>query len=121
MVRLVPDLSRATPSDVRLDLRGDMIGPDLPRRVKVVSLEPGRLKLHIERLAQRNLPVRVELGGIPAPGDKPKPVAAPPHVEGRGPASKLDELKGIATEPGRLSGASGTVQRTLLLSLAGGF
>ena len=31
-VRLVPDLSSATPSDVRLDLSGDMVRPDLPRR-----------------------------------------------------------------------------------------
>ena len=120
-VRLAPDLSSATPSDVRLDLGGDMVRPDLPRRVKVVSLEPSRLKLHIERLAQRNLPVRVELAGIPAPGYKPKPIAAPPHVEVRGPASRLDDLKEIATEPVDISSASGTLQRTVLLSWAGDF
>jgi YbbR domain-containing protein len=98
-----------------------MVRPDLPRRVKVVSLEPARLKLRVERLAQRSLPVRVEVSGIPAPGYKPKPVATPANVEVRGPASKLDELKEIATEPVDVSGASGTLQRAVLLSWAGDF
>jgi len=46
-VRLAPDLSSTMPGDLRLDLGGDMIRPDLPRRLKVVSLEPARLKLHV--------------------------------------------------------------------------
>src|SRR5881227_1218418 len=31
-VRLAPDLSSAMPGDLRLDLAGDMVRPDLPRR-----------------------------------------------------------------------------------------
>ena len=120
-VRLVPDLSGALPGDVRIDLGGDMVRPDLPRRLKVVSLEPARLKLHIERLVQRTLPVRVEVAGIPAPGYKPRLSTAPEHVEVRGPASKLDDLKEIATEPVDVTGASGTLQRTALLTWAGDF
>ncbi|TMA42990.1 MAG: hypothetical protein E6J83_10935 [Deltaproteobacteria bacterium] len=120
-VRLAPDLSSAMPGDLRLDLAGDMVRPDLPRRLKVVSVEPARLKLHVERLAQRNLPVRVEVAGMPATGYKPKPSAVPDHVEVRGPASKLDDLKEIATEPVDVSGASATVQRSVLLSWAGDF
>src|SRR5207237_740904 len=57
----------------------------------------------------------------PAAGYKAKPSAAPDHVEVRGPASKLDDLKEIATEPVDVSGASATVQRTVLLSWAGDF
>src|SRR5437773_3100691 len=120
-VRLAPDLSSAMPGDLRLDLAGDMVRPDLPRRLKVVSVEPARLKLHVERLAQRNLPVRVEVAGMPATGYKPKPSAVPDHVEVRGPASKLDDLKEIATEPVDVSGASASVQRSVLLSWAGDF
>src|SRR3989454_4978053 len=65
-VRLAPDLSSAMPGALRLDLGGDTIRPDLPRRLKVVSLEPARLKLHIERLRRRTPPGPGRGAGIPA-------------------------------------------------------
>src|SRR5207253_442584 len=38
------DLATAAPGDVRQELNADMIRPPLPRRLKIVRIEPGRVK-----------------------------------------------------------------------------
>jgi YbbR domain-containing protein len=119
--RLSLDLSAATPGEIRIELNADMIRPELPRRLKVVRLEPARVKVRVERLARKRLPVRPELAGMPPLGYTAEASVSPGEIEASGPASRVEELKEIKTEPVELHGAPDPQQRTVLLSWAGDF
>jgi YbbR domain-containing protein len=116
------DLSAAAPGESRLEVTADMIRPELPRRLKMIRVEPSRLKLRVERLVRRRLPVRADLAGMPALGyTVAESTVTPNQVEVSGPASKVDDLKEIATETVDLRGLSETMHRDTLLSWAGDF
>src|SRR5439155_9245774 len=102
--RLALDLSTAGPGERREELNADMIRPELPRRLKLVRMEPSRAKVKIERLVRRRLPVKVELG-MPPLGYTTEPSVAPNEVEVTGPASKVEDLHEIKTESIDLHGA----------------
>jgi YbbR domain-containing protein len=121
--RLALDLSGAGPGDRTVELSGDMVRPELPRRLKLVRLEPARLKLHIESLVSRELPVRAEVAGLPALGYTIAGSSVTPAVViAAGPASRLNDLKELKTEPIDVSGAAQDVEReNVLLSWAGDF
>jgi YbbR domain-containing protein len=120
--RFALDLASARPGDMRLELNADMLRPELPRRLKVVRIEPARLKIRVERLARRRLPVRADLAGTAALGyTVAESTVTPTEVEVAGPASKVDDLKELTTEPIDLRGSSTTLQRDVLLSWAGDF
>ncbi len=120
--RISLDLSGVGQGEVRIELNTDMIRPELPRRVKVVRLEPARLTLRIDRLVRRVLPVHADLAGAPALGyTVAESQVVPDHVEVSGPATKVDELKEVATEPIDLRGLKETFQRSVLLAWAGDF
>jgi YbbR domain-containing protein len=120
--RISLDLSGVGQGEVRIELNTDMIRPELPRRVKVVRLEPARLTLRIDRLVHRALPVHADLAGAPALGyTVAESQVVPDHVEVSGPATKVDELKEVTTEPIDLRGLKDTFQRSVLLAWAGDF
>jgi len=119
--RMALDLSNATPGEMRVELNSDMIRPELPRRLKVVRIEPARVKVRVERLARRRLPVRPELAGMPPLGYSPEATVTPAEVEVSGPAGKVEDLKEIKTEPIELHGVAEPMQRSVLLSWAGDF
>jgi YbbR domain-containing protein len=119
--RLSLDLSTATPGEIRIEPNADMIRPELPRRLKVVRIEPARLKVRIERLARKRVPVRPELAGMPPLGYTAEASVSPGEVEASGPASRVEDLKEIKSEPVELHGAPDPLQRTVLLSWAGDF
>jgi YbbR domain-containing protein len=121
-VRLSLDLGTATVGDSRIELSGDMLRPDLPRRIKILRLDPARLKIRVERLARRRIPVRPDLAGMPALGyTVVESTVMPDQVEATGPASKVDDLKEISTESIELRGAAETIQHDALLAWAGDF
>jgi YbbR domain-containing protein len=120
--RLVVDLSAAGPGEATIDLATANLNPDLPRRLKVLRAQPQRLKLTVERLAKRRIPIKIDLAGAPALGYMvAESTVAPDHVEVSGPASKVDDLKEISTEPIDLHGLARTFQRRVLLEWAGDF
>jgi len=98
-----------------------MIRPELPRRLKVVRIEPARVKVRVEKLVRRRLPVKADLAGVPTLGYTAEASVAPGDVEVSGPASKVEDLKEIKTEPVELRGAPDPLQRNVLLSWAGDF
>jgi hypothetical protein len=82
----------------RLDLQTGRVEPELPRRLRVVRLQPGRIELRTERLHRRRVPVRVELAGSPAFGySVTESRVTPKDVEVAGPASVVDELRTVQT------------------------
>jgi YbbR domain-containing protein len=121
--RVALDLSGFSAGDRMMELTPDMVRPELPRRLKVTRLEPGRLKLHIEALVSRELPVHADVGGIPALGYTiAGSSVSPAEVRATGPASRVNDLKELRTETVDVTGASGNVDRdNVLLSWAGDF
>jgi len=120
--RLAVDLAGVSPGDVRVEVSADMVRPEIPRRLTVVQIEPARVRLRLERLVRRLVPVRADLAGMPALGySVTESHVTPGRVEASGPASKVDDLKEITTEPVDLRGLSETTQRDVPLAWAGGF
>ena len=119
--RMTIDLSDVAPGELRQELNADMLRPELPRRLKVVRIEPARVKVRVERLARRRLPVKAELDGLPPMGYTADTTVTPGEVEVSGPASKVDDLKEIKTEPIEMHGAPEPIERNVLLSWAGDF
>jgi YbbR domain-containing protein len=111
--RFVVDLATATAGENRVDLSGDMVKGELPRRLKIVRMEPPRLRLKLENLTRRTLPVHPDLAGVPGFGyTVAESHLIPEQIEVSGPASRVNELKEITTEPIDLRGLqAGTVRR----------
>jgi YbbR domain-containing protein len=120
--RIALDFSGATPGTRPVELKGEMLRPELPRRLKVVRLEPARATFTIERIVRRPVPVRADVTGVPAFGYKAGTArVTPAEVQVSGPSSKVAELKEVTTEPIELRGLSQTITREVLLSWAGDF
>jgi YbbR domain-containing protein len=118
--RISVDLTKATSGELRVDLNADMIQRPLGARLSVVRMEPARLKIRIERLARRLVPVRADLAGMPAFGyTVAESHVTPISVEAVGPASKIDELKEVMTEPIDLRGMAEALQHEVMLAWAG--
>jgi len=114
--RIALDLSAFGPGKAVIDLNRDMIRDELPPRVKVVKFTPAKLELRLERKVRRTIPVRLDLAGTPALGyTVAETRVAPDVVDVTGPASKVDDLRDIVTEPLDLHGATATVERTVSL------
>jgi YbbR domain-containing protein len=122
-MRLAIDLSASEPGERTVKLNADMVRPELPRRLKIVRLDPPRLKVRIERLVPRRLPVRVEVAGLPAMGYRVEGASATPaEAVATGPASKVEDLKELKTEPVDVGDAAQPIERkNVLLSWAGDF
>ncbi|MCW5891784.1 MAG: hypothetical protein KIT14_14730 [bacterium] len=110
--RLVVDLSGAAPGEARVELNEGMLQPEMPRRLKVLRMQPARLKVRVEPLAKKRLPVRLNLAGSPALGYRITGSSiTPDHVEVSGPRSKVDGLTEIATESVSLHGLAKPLDR----------
>lgn len=106
----------------RVDLQEGHIEPDLPRRLRVVRLQPGRIELRAEPLHSRRLPVRVELAGSPAFGySVSESEVTPGVVDVSGPASVVDRLRSVQTVPVDLRGAHAAVTRVVGLEWVGDY
>jgi len=118
--RLNVNLARARPGDVQVDLKAANVAPELPKRIDVVRMQPARLRVLVERVSRKTLPVKVDLVGAPAFGfTVARSPATPSTVEVAGPATAVEELRTIRTEPIDLTGASESVTRDVMLQWLG--
>jgi YbbR domain-containing protein len=115
--RLQVGLKRISePGDLRVDLNGAMLSPELPRSLKAVRFDPPSLTLRADKRTMRRLPVKPNLAGSPALGyTVTESTVAPDVIEVTGPARIVDDLKQVTTEPIELRGASESVERNVLL------
>ena len=110
MKRLTVNLARARPGEIQLDLKAANVSPELPKRIDVVRMQPARLRVLLERVSRKTLPVKVDLVGSPAFGyTVARSPATPSVVEVAGPATAVEELLTIRTEPIDLTGTSQSV------------
>jgi YbbR-like protein len=118
---------------VALDLTGVRPGPavfrvdteslPLPRGVKVVRVNPAQVTLEFDRMAHKSVPVRIRLAGKP-PADLQvaETKVSPETVQVAGPASDLEDLHAVNTEPIDVTNATpGTIEREVPLEPAGDY
>lgn len=106
----------------RIDLQLGRIEPELPRRLRVVRLQPGRLEMRTEAMRRRRLPVRVELAGSPAFGySVSESHVMPDEVEVAGPANVVDRLRTLHTAPIDLRGLDADFTRSVSLEWVGDY
>lgn len=98
------DLSRAREGEVDLDLSERPI-TGLPSQVRVVSISPSALKLRLDRVQKRRLPVVPATRGEPAEGFRVASLTVlPEKVELRGPSTVLRAMEDVQTDPVDLAG-----------------
>lgn len=112
---------------LRLDLAGVSvgqavfkIGPDMfnvPRQTDVTRVSPSQIVLDIDRLAQRQVPVYLNVRGKPARGYHITAVTVkPPKVELRGPSRYLSQIERVESAPIHVNGIKDTVIQQVKLS-----
>ena len=109
---------------VRLDLAGIGSGQasykinptmfNVPRGTTVTNVSPSEVILDVDRVVQREIPVRVDIDGKPATGYNLAGVEAKPAtVMAIGPSRDVNTVAQITTEPMDISGANSDVERQL--------
>ncbi|MHB8173873.1 MAG: CdaR family protein [Nitrospirota bacterium] len=94
-----------TPSNVRA-----------PGSVKVKSVSPSEVRLRLEKLARKTLPIRAELSGrLPQGYHIRKVEANPDSVTVEGPENLVRKLEDVRTEKIDISGISGTIEKMVPL------
>jgi YbbR domain-containing protein len=120
--RLLMRLTALDQGENWLDLKAAVLEPEVPRRLKVVRLEPGRVLVQAERLKRRSLPVRATVAGTPTFGFRTAGITvAPERVEVSGPAQEIGELTELHTVPVDIGKQQSTVQRRALIEWVGDF
>jgi YbbR domain-containing protein len=118
---------------IGLDLGGVRPGPavfrvdaeslNLPRGVKTVRINPAQITLELERVAHKSVPVHVRLTGKPPPELQVTDTKVSPEtVQLTGPASDIEDVHGVNTEPLDVHTATiGTIERELPLESVGDY
>jgi YbbR domain-containing protein len=99
----VLDLLGATQGEKRYSLAPEDI--NVPRGVEVIAIAPPEIRLSLDAVADKVLPIVPEVTGSPAPGSHVEEIAADPR-SGRvfGPAQTLARLTALRTEPVSVEG-----------------
>lgn len=91
---------------------------DLPPGLRVVDIEPSFVKYSLAARMRKTVPIRPKITGEPAEGFELVDVAIDPaRIELSGPATSLESVESIQTEPVDLSGRTGSLRRTVRLRL----
>jgi hypothetical protein len=111
---------------LRLDLAGVgvgqavfKIGPEMfnvPRQTDVTRISPSQIVLDIDRIAERQIPIHLDLHGKPAAGYHVTAVkVVPSEVTLRGPSRYLAQIERIQSAPLELAGASSDIAQPVEL------
>ncbi|MCC6848218.1 MAG: hypothetical protein IT294_06920 [Deltaproteobacteria bacterium] len=110
---IVLDLSQAEiGADLRLKIRDEMIR--VPRGVRVLDVEPSRVPIRLERVKRTSVSVTLTPVGEPRHGYTIQSLkASPAKVQVSGPASLIDRLTALETEPFDLTDLTASTQKTV--------
>jgi YbbR domain-containing protein len=112
VVDVVVGVERAEAGSVDLPISFDQVLR--PVGISVLSVEPGSLRLRLDRELSRELPVSPRLIGEPAGGVVPlHPVSRPSQVLVAGPLSIVTGLAEVSTSPINLDGHALTFSQTV--------
>jgi len=103
----VVDLLGASQGEKRYPLAPEDI--NVPRGVEVIAIAPAEVRLSLDALADKILPIVPEITGSPAPGSHIEEISAEPR-SGRvqGPTRTLARLTALHTEPVSVDGHDAT-------------
>jgi YbbR domain-containing protein len=107
----VMDLSGAIPGESIYKLSADDI--NAPEELEVISISPSSVRLKIERVVDRQVPIAVRYSGALR---SVTAIVYPARARVIGPASLVDRLESISTEPVSLAGRSGDFATSAPLS-----
>lgn len=106
------DLSGARPGTLNVPIPPTAI--DTPRNVEVISVQPPTLRVQLELLQRKYVPIRPYLVGSPAEGFTVENIEPrPDNALIIGPASLVEDVSEIPTERVILTGRSGTFRETV--------
>lgn len=89
-----------------------------PGNITVTTVSPVEVRIKLDELGEKTLPVTPVLSGNPAPGyHLAKVEVTPDKVSVEGPKSHLARLKGLDTQPVDVSGESESIERVIPLEL----
>jgi YbbR domain-containing protein len=111
----VIDLLGATQGEKRYPLAPEDI--NVPRGVEVIAISPPEVRLSLDAVADKTLPIVPETTGAPAPGSHIEEVVGEPR-SGRvvGPARTLARMVSLHTEPVSVEGRDATFSATTTLA-----
>lgn len=90
----------------------------LPIGVKVQSIQPTAVLVKLEAVKRKEVPVRLELRGVPPEGYRlVKAEVVPNRVKIRGPESKVDSVQELVALPIELNTLRGEIQKTAIFDL----
>ncbi|HTY42853.1 MAG TPA: CdaR family protein [Thermoanaerobaculia bacterium] len=116
----VVDLADASPGEKRYPLGpGDI---NVPEGIEVIALTPSEVRLVLDAVAERILPISASLSGEPLAGASVEEVSVEPkNARILGPAKTLARLSSLPTQPVSIEGrdASFTETTTLVLPAPG--
>ncbi|MFQ5586744.1 MAG: YbbR-like domain-containing protein [Thermodesulfobacteriota bacterium] len=113
-ISVVLDLSKAVPGTNKFNLMNEQI--KAPRGISVIRLNPSFVKIKMEKLQSRELPVKAKLTGKVAEGYKVGEISVNPEtVEVVGTKNQLQNLKSISTVPFNMDGL--TAEETVRVAL----
>jgi YbbR domain-containing protein len=112
---IVLDLSSLEPgSEARLKVRDDLIR--VPRGVRILDVEPSRVPVRLEPVAKATVPVHLAQMGVPPAGYRIESTTiAPAKVTITGPATVVQSVQTVETEPVDVSGLVTSAHRDIAL------
>jgi YbbR domain-containing protein len=112
----VVDLAGTTPGEKLYRLTSDDI--NVPEGVDVVSISPSIVRLRLEKIATRDVPIVPRLQGSPATGLVARGAVANPAVARlAGPSSALERIASVSTDPVSLDDRSSSFTATVPVSV----
>lgn len=108
-----------TDSVVTVDLDASMVQYDRQLNVQPMRVEPSRVAVRFERVAERRVPVTIDLSASAAEGFTilGPPIVQPETVTVRGAASEVEAISHLETEPISARRLEGSTTRQLPLRL----
>jgi len=102
------DLRGLAPGERTVTLTPTNVFVPLPPGVKIDDIWPNRVQVKLERVEEKDVPVKIETTGDPASNmEVYSRNATPSRITVRGPESVLDQLTSISTEKIDLKGRTG--------------
>jgi len=99
----VIDLIDAAPGERRYRLEPEDI--NLPRQVEVIAISPPEIRVALDQVDEKIVPIVPDLLGQPAPGAKVEDAAVDPRMARiQGPSKTLSRLSSVRTEPVSVEG-----------------
>ena len=99
------DLTDIAPGDRVVSLTPENVLIQLPQGVKLVEIQPGRIAVNLEAVEEKEIEVKAETTGNPAPGFEIYSTSVlPSKIKVRGPASFIKTLAYVQTDKIDLAG-----------------